>query len=172
MSIKSWIGLLVLSVMAVLVVACGPSSSGGGDSDASSEASNGVPQTSGGSGLAAESVALGYVPSSMAGQHMGQEVTVRGLVKDYQRISSGTHRTLLLFDQSARVERGSSISDQEIPETFTVVVTRDDAKKWPSAASFGAMFDEKVVCATGTVIDYEGSPAIQATEPSQLEADC
>ena len=167
------ITLLILGVVGLMVaIACGPSS-GSGDSAGSSDGSGGAMAAEAElAAMDADTVAMGYVPSSQAGEHMGQEITVRGLVKDYQRISSGTHRTLLLFDVAARVERGSSISEQEIPQTFTVVVTRDDAKKWPSVASFGELFDKKVVCATGTIIDYEGSPAIQATDPNQLEVDC
>jgi len=123
--------------------------------------------------LAAETEAMGLIPTSKAAQHMGEEVTVRGTVKDYQWISGKVGKpTLLLFDQSAKVERGSSISDQEIPQTFTVVVWKEDTKKWPPAVSFGAVFDNKTVCATGVIEDYEGSPAIVAREPSQLTIDC
>ena len=123
--------------------------------------------------LAAETEAMGMVPSSKAGEHIGEEVTVRGLVKDYQWISGVPGRpTLLLFDTAALVERGSSISDQEIPETFRVVVWREDSFKWPPAASFGAAFNKKVVCAKGLIEVFDGSPAIVATEPAQLEIDC
>ena len=116
---------------------------------------------------------MGLIPSSKAAQHMGEEVTVRGTVKDYQWISGKPGRpTLLLFDQGASVERGSSISDQEIPETFTVVVWKEDTSKWPPAASFGAVFNKKIVCAKGLIEDYEGSPAIVARDPSQLEIGC
>ena len=65
-----------------------------------------------------------------------------------------------------------AISDQEIPETFTVVVWKEDTRKWPPAASFGAGFNKKMVCATGTIEEFDGSPAIVATEPSQLKIDC
>lgn len=123
--------------------------------------------------LAAETETMGMVPSSKAGEHIGEEVTVRGLVKDYQWISGVPGRpTLLLFDTAALVERGSSISDQEIPETFRVVVWREDTFKWPPAPSFGAVFNKKVVCAKGLIEEFDGSPAIVATEPAQLTVDC
>lgn len=123
--------------------------------------------------LAAETEAMGLIPSSKAGEHIGEEVTVRGLVKDYQWISGVPGRpTLLLFDTGALVERGSSISDQEIPDTFRVVVWREDTFKWPPSPSFGAVFNKKVVCAKGLIEEFDGSPAIVATEPSQLEIDC
>lgn len=154
------IPLLFFGLTGVLaLVGCGASNTQG---DAGSEVS-----------LVAETEAMGLIPSSKAAQHMGEEVTVRGLVKDYQWISGKPGRpTLLLFDVGALVERGSSISDQEIPETFTVVVWKEDTRKWPPAASFGAGFNKKMVCATGTIEEFDGSPAIVATEPSQLKIDC
>lgn len=160
MRVNYLFSLLFLGVIGTLsITGCG-ASSGDGDQDA----------------LAADASAteaMGFIPSSKAAQHMGKEVTVRGLVKDYQWISGKPGRpTLLLFDVGAMVERGSSISDQEIPQTFTVVVWKEDTRKWPPAPSFGAVFNNKTVCATGLIEDYEGSPAIVAREPSQLKIDC
>ena len=120
----------------------------------------------------AETVTMGLVPDNMATEHMGQEVTVRGLVKDYQRITGTPGQpTLILFRQPALVERGSSISDQEIPQTFMAYVTKENTRKW-EAASFGSIYKDKVVCVTGVVEEYRDGPAIEVTSPEQLEVDC
>ena len=123
--------------------------------------------------MAAETEAMGFIPSSKAEQHIGEEGTVRGHVKDYQWISGQTGKpTLLLFDTPALVERGSSISQQEIPATFKVVIWKEDAKNFPGTTNMGPTYNNKIVCATGTIEDYEGSPAIIAKDPSQLQVDC
>lgn len=159
------IPIFVLGIIGVLAL------TGCGASSESSASVNGSAET--GESVDSETEAMGMIPSSKAGEHMGKEVTVRGLVKDYQWISGKPGRpTLLLFDTAALVERGSSISDQEIPDTFRVVVWKKDTRKWPPAPSFGAVFNKKIVCANGLIEDYDGSPAIVATEPSQLELDC
>ena len=115
--------------------------------------------------------AMGYIPSSKAEEHMGEAGTVRGSVKDYQFISGGKGRPyILLFDKPGVVERGSSISDMETPESFKVVIWKDDRKNFPS--NFAAGYTGKTVCATGLIEDYDGSPAIVAHDPSQLQIDC
>ncbi len=120
---------------------------------------------------AAATEAMGYIPSFKAAEHMGEEGTVRGSVKDYQFISGGKGRPyILLFDKPGVVERGSSISDMETPESFKVVIWKDDRKNFPS--NFAAGYTGKTVCATGVIEDYDGSPAIVARDPSQLEIDC
>ena len=163
MRVSHLFSLLILGAIGALaIIGCGASSGDGGQGAAAAGAVDD-----------SATEAMGFIPSSKAGQHMGEEVTVRGLVKDYQWISGKPGRpTLLLFDVAALVERGSSISDQEIPSTFTVVVWKEDTRKWPPAPSFGAVFNNKTVCATGMIEDYEGSPAIVATEPSQLKIGC
>jgi len=124
-----------------------------------------------GAASAAETEAMRYIPSSKAAEHMGEEGTVRGSVKDYQFISGGQGRPYtLLFDKPGVVERGSSISDMTIPETFKVVTWKEDRKNFPS--NFAAGYTGKTVCATGAIEDYDGSPAIVARDPSQLEIDC
>jgi hypothetical protein len=118
---------------------------------------------------------MGFIPSSKAGQHVGEEATVRGLVKDYQWISGRPKRPhLLLFDTGALIERGSSISEQEIPDTFTVVIWKEDAlANFPSSTNFGPVYLDKVVCVTGTIeIDFGDRPSIRATHANQLKADC
>ena len=156
--------LLFLGLTGVLALTgCGAS----GQSPASEKESQAA------AGSASASEALGFIPSSKAGEHMGEEVTVRGSVKDYQWISGKTGKpTLLLFDTPALIERGSSISEQEIPTTFTVVVWKKDTKNFPGTTNLGPTYNGKVVCVTGLIEDYEGSPAIIATDPSQLEVGC
>ena len=175
MGVNHLLPILFVSVMLVAFAAgCGPPNDNGGSGKSESNKSGPEAQDPGQIAAdAAASEALGYIHSSKAGQHMGKDITVRGLVKDYQWISGKPGRpTLLLFDVAALVERGSSISDQEIPETFTVVVWKEDTRKWPPAPSFGAVFNKKMVCATGTVEEFNGNPAIIATEPAQLVIDC
>ena len=119
--------------------------------------------------------AMGYIPSSKAGKYIGQRGTVRGIVKDYQWISGRPGRPhLLLFDTGALIERGSPISEQEIPDTFTVIIWKEDAlANFPSSTNFGPVYLDKVVCVTGTIeIDFGDRPSIRATHPDQLKADC
>ena len=119
--------------------------------------------------------AMGYIPSSKVGKYIGQHGTVRGIVKDYQWISGRPERPhLLLFDTGALIERGSPISEQEIPDTFTVVIWKEDAlANFPSSTNFGPVYLDKVVCVTGTIdIDFGDRPSIRATHPDQLKADC
>ena len=180
--------LLVLGLigMLTLAVGCGTSSPSGG-----SEATGGGGSAGGDSGgaaaaadaqdpgaMATESEAMGYIPSAKAGDHIGEEGTVRGVVKDYQWISGRSGRPhLLLFDTPAIVKRGSTISEQEIPDTFTVVVWREDALKpennFPSTSNFGPNYLQKVVCVTGTIeTDWGDRPSITARTGDQLKFDC
>ena len=59
----------------------------------------------------------------------------------------------------------------EIPESFKVVVWKDDQKNFPPKF-FAAAYEGHTVCATGMIVDYNGDPAIEARDPSQLEIDC
>ena len=157
--------LVVGAIAALAVIGCG--GSGGAELTAAQAADAEA------AAAAIASEAMGFIPSSRAGQHLGEEVTVRGSVRDYQWISGKTGKpTLLLFDTPALVERGSSISEQEIPTTFTVVVWKKDAKNFPGTTNLGPTYNGKIVCVTGLIEDYEGSPAIVATDPSQLKIDC
>ncbi len=157
--------LVLGAIVALAVTGCGGSA---GDEPTAAQAADAEAAA-----VSTASEAMGFIPSSKAGEHMGEEVTVRGSVRDYQWISGKTGKpTLLLFDTPALVERGSSISDQEIPTTFTVVVWKKDAKNFPGTTNLCPTYNGKIVCVTGLVEDYEGSPAIIATESSQLEIDC
>jgi len=115
--------------------------------------------------------AAGYVPSIRASEHVGESVTVKGLVKDYQYHDGKKGKpTLILFDEAGVVERGSSISDMETPETFTLVVMRKDAPNFPP--HYGQNWSGKVLCVTGTIEVYNGSPAMIVSDASNVVPDC
>ena len=151
--------LLVLISPLAVIACCGSGGSEAPDSD------------SGAAADVAASEALGYIPSPKAGEHMGEEGTVRGTVKDYQYVTGRAGRPyVLLFDKPGVVEKRFGISGMEIPETFTVVIWKDDRKNFPS--NFAASYVGKTVCVTGLIEEYDGSPAIVAKDPSQLKIDC
>ena len=158
--------IAILALLALGIIAltgCGGSTDGGAAGPADPAA------------MVLQTEQMGFIPSSKAGQHVGEEATVRGLVKDYQWISGRPKRPhLLLFDTGALIERGSSISEQEIPDTFTVVIWKEDAlANFPSSTNFGPVYLDKVVCVTGTIeIDFGDRPSIRATHADQLKADC
>ena len=126
-------------------------------------------ETQGAALAAAE--ALGYIPSSKAGEHMGEEGTVRGSVKAYNYISGANGRPyILIFDKPRIVKRKAAFGDLEVPSSFKVVIWKDYHKNFP--ANFAGGYAGHTVCATGTIVDYNGDPAIEAQDPSQLEIDC
>ena len=126
-------------------------------------------ETQGAALAAAE--ALGYIPSSKAGEHMGEEGTVRGSVKDYNYISGAKGRPyILIFDKPRIVKRRAAFGDLEVPESFKVVIWKDYHKNFP--ANFAGAYVGHTVCATGLIVDYNGDPAIEAHDPSQLKIDC
>ena len=126
-------------------------------------------ETQGAALAAAE--ALGYIPSSKAGEHMGEEGTVRGSVKDYNYISGAKGRPyILIFDKPGIVKRRAAFGDLEVPESFKVVIWKDYHKNFP--ANFAGAYAGHTVGATGLIVDYNGDPAIEAHDPSQLKIDC
>ncbi len=126
-------------------------------------------ETQGAALAAAE--ALGYIPSSKAGEHMGEEGTVRGSVKDYNYISGAKGRPyILIFDKPGIVKRRAAFGNLEVPESFKVVIWKDYHKNFP--ANFAGAYAGHTVCATGLIVDYNGDPAIEAHDPSQLKIDC
>ena len=126
-------------------------------------------ETQGAALAAAE--ALGYIPSSKAGEHMGEEGTVRGSVKAYNYISGAKGRPyILIFDKPRIVKRRAAFGDLEVPESFKVVIWKDYHKNFP--ANFAGAYVGHTVCATGLIVDYNGDPAIEAHDPSQLKIDC
>ena len=126
-------------------------------------------ETQGAALAAAE--ALGYIPSSKAGEHMGEEGTVRGSVKDYNYISGAKGRPyILIFDKPGIVKRRAAFGDLEVPESFKVVIWKDYHNNFP--ANFAGAYVGHTVCATGLIVDYNGDPAIEAHDPSQLKIDC
>ena len=115
--------------------------------------------------------ALGYISSSKAGEHMGEDGTVRGSVKAYNYISGAKGRPyILIFDKPGIVKRRAAFGDLEVPSSFKVVIWKDDHKNFPP--NFAAAYAGHTVCATGLIVDYNGDPAIEAHDPSQLEIDC
>ena len=160
MPVRYLIRLLVLgSITALAVAGCGGSGGDEGQDAAESAAA------------ASAAKALGYIPSSKAGEHMGEEVTVRGSVKAYNYISGAKGRPyILIFDKPGIVERGSGVSDLTVPSSFKVVIWKDDRGNFPP--NFAAGYAGHTVCATGMIVDYNGDPAIEAQDPSQLEMDC
>lgn len=115
--------------------------------------------------------AEGYIPSIRAGDHVGEQVTVKGQVKDYQYHDGKKGKpTLLLFDQAGVVERGSSISDMETPNTFSLVVMRKDKPNFP--AHYGEKWTGKTLCVTGTIEMYFGRPAIIVSDAAHVVTDC
>ena len=92
-----------------------------------------------------------------------------GEIVDYYYATGDARKpTLLLFDQQAPREGQRRILKPE--KQFSVVVWREFSKAFP--ANIGAFYVGKMVCATGTVEVYEGSPVIIATTPDQLVEDC
>ncbi len=153
----------LILITPLAVVACG-GSGGSVGSDAGAAADVAVVDV-------AASEALGYIPSPKAGEHMGEVGTVRGSVKDYNYISGAKGRPyILIFDKPNIIERGSGVSDLEVPSSFKVVVWKDYHKNFP--ANFAGAYAGHTVCVTGTIVDYNGDPAIEAQDPSQLEIDC
>ena len=153
--------VLVLIIPLAVVACSGSGESVAPSSDASAAAVVDV----------AASEALGYIPSPKAGEHMGEVGTVRGSVKAYNYISGAKGRPyILIFDKPNIIERGSSVSDLEVPASFKVVIWKDYHKNFP--ANFAGAYAGHTVCATGTIVDYNGDPAIEAQDPSQLEIDC
>ena len=156
--------LLVL-ITPLAVVACG--GSGGSvapGSDAGAAADVAVVDV-------AASEALGYIPSPKAGEHMGEVGTVRGSVKDYNYMSGSKGRPyILIFDKPGIVKRKAAFGDLEVPASFKVVIWKDDQKNFPP--NFADGYAGHTVCATGMIVDYNGDPAIEAHDPSQLKIDC
>ena len=94
-----------------------------------------------------------------------------GRIVDYiYKTGESGRPTLLLYDKGALIERGSSISDQKLPDTFEVVVWKKDAKNFP--ANFGATYAGNTVCVTGTIEIHNGNPAIFVISPDQLVIGC
>lgn len=157
--IMSFPVLLLSSVLLVAAIACGSSSSGSNDDNGGSDAE-----------ATAEAVATasGFVTSASAEEHVGEEVTVRGSVADYQRITGRTGRpTLLLFDVGGGVQAGSLVSNQITPNTFSVLIWQVDSKHFPG--NLGSFYTGKTLCVTGTVEIWDDKPVIIATDESQIE---
>ena len=165
----------ILIAMVFVLSACGSASSsdpqsGGGDMVAARAPNAGAPAVSA-QGLAAESLAAGYIPSTAALNPMGEEVTIRGLIADYQYHGNKPGKpTLLLFDVAGLPNRKSDVEGLETPNTFATVILRKIQSDLPP--NFGPLWDGKVLCVTGTIEDYQGSPAIIVSEGTDIVAEC
>ena len=150
--------LLLSSVFLIAAMACGSSSNG------DSEAASAVASTA-----EAVAAASGFLTSASVDEHVGQEVTVRGLVADYQRITGRSGRpTLLLFGETTGVQAGSLVSNQITPDAlFSVLIWRDNAKNFP--ANLGPFYTGKTICVTGRVEIWDDKTVINATDQSQIE---
>ena len=117
---------------------------------------------------AAISEAQGYIASS---KHLGDEGTVRGTITDcpYDRDMTGKPYTLL-FNKPDVAESEPPKSELKASEAFKLVIWEDAREKFP--AQFAAEYTGNMVCATGMIIDFEGSPAIAINEPNQVEIGC
>jgi len=167
MRVRYLLPLLVLGAIGTLALTgCGGS---GGNVAQEADASAAEAAASAADASAAE--AAGYIPSAKAGDHMGEEGTVQGSVKAYNYISGAKGRPyILIFDKPNIIERGSGVSDLEVPSSFKAVIWKDYHNNFP--ANFAGAYAGHTVCATGTIVEYNGDPAIEAQDPSQLEIDC
>lgn len=152
--------LLLSSAFLVAAIACGSSSRSSEEEavvlDATAEA------------IAAAS---GFITSASAGEHVGEEVTVRGLVKDYQTVIGRSGRpTLLLFDVGAGFQAGSMVSMQLTPDTFAVLIWQVDKTYFP--VNPGTFYSGKILCVTGTIKIWDDKPVIIAKDENQIRVDC
>ena len=123
-----------------------------------------------------------YIPAAEAGQHFGEEVTVCGLVKDYDFKDTGTRPTFILFDQSGPASLitggGRGLGGTELNISFTALILGKDKSNFP--ANFGSFYTGKMICATGLIEKLpqgsgrfsEDNPAIVAQSSSQIDVDC
>ena len=118
--------------------------------------------------LAADAAA-GYISSSNAGEHIGEVRTVKGSVTEYSYKTGAKGKPyIFIFDTFvARADVRGTGMGLEIPPSFKVIIWKDDQMNFPS--NFAAGYEGHSVCATGTIMDYNGDPAIEAHDPSQLK---
>ena len=162
----STVALVGIFVFVLALIACGASS--GTSSEATQEAATGCDPR--------------FVPAAEAGQHFGEEVTVCGLVKNYDFRDTGTRPTFILFDQSgpARLITGGGrgLGGAELNISFTVLILGKDKSNFP--VNFGSFYTGKMICATGLIEKLpqgagrfsEDNPAIVAQSSSQIDVDC
>ena len=120
---------------------------------------------------AAVSEAMGYIASSKASKHLGDEGTVRGTITEYQYNSDSDGKPYtLLFNNPGFAKSEPPISELKASEAFKLVILEDVRENFPP--NFAAEYTGNTVCATGMIVDFEGSPAISINEPKQVEIDC
>jgi hypothetical protein len=166
-----------LIVLLVITAACssGESPGGGAEQPSGEKVLAGQPRDLGKASDSASDKAVadagGYIMSIEAGDHLGETGTVRGHVKDYQYHDGKKGKpTVLLFDQEGVVERGSSVSDMETPDTFTVVVMRKDKPKFPP--HYYRLYRGKYLCVTGSIVEYDGRPSMIIADPAAIIENC
>lgn len=145
--------------MAAALAACGGTGAKPIDSVASSE-------------VDADAIAAaGYIPSIRAIDHVGETGTVKGLIRDYQYHDGKPGKpTLLLFDEAGLLTRGSSVSDMETPDTFSIVVMRKDKPNFP--AHYAQNWSGQIVCVTGTIEMYFDKPVMIVSDAANISVDC
>ncbi len=122
-------------------------------------------------GELAADAAASYISSSTAGEHIGEEGTVRGNVQEYLYKQSEKGKPyLLIFDKPVPKKGFGNSGRLAEPGTFKVVIWKDKRKNFPE--NFAAAYSGHTVCATRMIVDYNGDPAIEARDPSQLKIDC
>ena len=167
MRLTPWtVALVGIFVFVLALIACGASS--GTSSEATQEAATGCDPR--------------FVPAAEAGQHFGEEVTVCGLVKNYDFRDTGTRPTFILFDQSGPASLitggGRGLGGAELNISFTILILGKDKSNFP--ANFGSFYTGKIICATGLIEKLpqgagrfsEDNPAIVAQSSSQIDVDC
>jgi hypothetical protein len=95
------------------------------------------------------------IPSTQAQQHIGETNTVCGLIASTRYLESGRGGpTFLNFDRPYP------------NHTLTVLIGGTNRVKFASPPE--TMYDKKVVCVTGAIIEYHGKPEIVVQDPSQI----
>jgi hypothetical protein len=117
---------------------------------------------------AAISEAKGFIAYARASKHLGDEGTVRGTITNYQYDSDMTGKPYAsLFNKPDVAESEPPTSGLKASEAFKLVIWEDAREKFP--AQFATGYTGNMVCATGMIIDIEGSPAIAINEPIQTQ---
>ena len=152
-----WVLIPAAVLIPVLIIACGTSGGAAGSDARSASADLSNP------------CGAQYLSSGEVKAHLGEKVTVCGKIVDYYYATGDARKpTLLLFDQEAPREGQRRILKPD--KQFSVVVWGEDSKAFP--ANFGGFYVGKVVCASGVVEVYDGTPVIIATTQDQLVDGC
>jgi hypothetical protein len=95
------------------------------------------------------------IPSAQAQQHIGETNTVCGLIASTRFLESAKNSpTFLNFDHPYP------------NHTLTVLIGGANRAKFTTPPE--TLFDQKIVCVTGVIIEYRGKPEIVVQDPSQI----